>query len=98
MDSLASTRTCFTPGSGGAVTVRYAGAQQRRVMVNVQPGWMYTLADSTVENLGAERAGRGHAQLGRRGVRAGSGGDRDLKVVSTFVGGRVVYEAPGTAR
>jgi hypothetical protein len=26
------------------------------VSVNVQPGWIYTLANSTIENLGAERA------------------------------------------
>jgi hypothetical protein len=31
-------------------------ARRLGVSVNVQPGWIYTLAHSTVENLGAERA------------------------------------------
>jgi len=31
-------------------------AQRLGVSVNVQPGWIYTLANSTIENLGAERA------------------------------------------
>jgi len=31
-------------------------AKRLGVMVNVQPGWLYTLANSTIENLGAERA------------------------------------------
>jgi predicted amidohydrolase YtcJ len=31
-------------------------AKRLGVAVNVQPGWIYTLASSTIENLGAERA------------------------------------------
>jgi len=31
-------------------------AKRLGVSVNVQPGWIYTLANSTIENLGAERA------------------------------------------
>jgi predicted amidohydrolase YtcJ len=31
-------------------------AKRLGVMVNVQPGWLYTLANSTIENLGVERA------------------------------------------
>ena len=33
-----------------------ARAKRLGVLVNVQPGWLYTLANSTIENLGAERA------------------------------------------
>lgn len=33
-----------------------ARAKRLGVRVNVQPGWIYTLANSTIENLGADRA------------------------------------------
>jgi predicted amidohydrolase YtcJ len=33
-----------------------ARAKRLGVQVNVQPGWIHTLANSTIENLGAERA------------------------------------------
>lgn len=41
----------FMLGPGDLERTKYMG-----VSVNVQPGWIYTLANSTIENLGAERA------------------------------------------
>jgi len=56
------------------------------VMVNVQPGWIYTLANSTIENLGAERA-RGAFQFRSMidaGLEPGFGTDLTGIVLETF--------------
>jgi predicted amidohydrolase YtcJ len=56
------------------------------VMVNVQPGWIYTLANSTIENLGAERA-RGafrFRDMIDAGLEPGFGTDLTGIVLETF--------------
>jgi predicted amidohydrolase YtcJ len=63
-----------------------ARAQRLGVMVNVQPGWIYTLANSTIENLGAERA-RGAFQFRSMidaGLEPGFGTDLTGIVLETF--------------
>jgi len=55
------------PAAPGALRIEHFGefmlgpgdlerTKRLGVSVNVQPGWIYTLANSTIENLGAERA------------------------------------------
>ena len=63
-----------------------ARAQRLGVMVNVQPGWIYTLANSTIENLGAERA-RGafrFRDMIDAGLEPGFGTDLTGIVLETF--------------
>jgi predicted amidohydrolase YtcJ len=61
-------------------------AQRLGVSVNVQPGWIYTLANSTIQNLGAERA-RGAFQFRSMidaGLKPGFGTDLTGIVLETF--------------
>ena len=61
-------------------------AKRLGVMVNVQPGWIYTLANSTIENLGAERA-RGafrFRDMIDAGLEPGFGTDLTGIVLETF--------------
>lgn len=61
-------------------------ARQLGVAVNVQPGWIWTLANSTIENLGAERA-RGAFQFRAMidaGLQPGFGTDLTGIVLETF--------------
>ncbi len=63
-----------------------ARAKRLGVMVNVQPGWIYTLANSTIENLGAERA-RGafrFRDMIDAGLEPGFGTDLTGIVLETF--------------
>jgi hypothetical protein len=63
-----------------------ARAKRLGVMVNVQPGWIYTLANSTSENLGAERA-RGafrFRDMIDAGLEPGFGTDLTGIVLETF--------------
>jgi len=63
-----------------------ARAKRLGVWVNVQPGWIYTLANSTIENLGAERA-RGAFRLHdmiNAGLEPGFGTDLTGIVLETF--------------
>jgi len=63
-----------------------ARAKRLGVLVNVQPGWLYTLANSTIENLGAERA-RGAFQFRSMidaGLQPGFGTDLTGIVLETF--------------
>jgi predicted amidohydrolase YtcJ len=63
-----------------------ARARRLGVMVNVQPGWIYTLANSTIENLGAERA-RGafrFRDMIDAGLEPGFGTDLTGIVLETF--------------
>jgi predicted amidohydrolase YtcJ len=61
-------------------------AKRLGVMVNVQPGWIYTLANSTIQNLGTERA-RGAFQFRSMidaGLEPGFGTDLTGIVLETF--------------
>jgi predicted amidohydrolase YtcJ len=63
-----------------------ARAKRLGVRVNVQPGWIYTLANSTIENLGAERA-RGafrFRDMIDAGLEPGFGTDLTGIVLETF--------------
>jgi hypothetical protein len=63
-----------------------ARAKRLDVKVNVQPGWVYTLANSTIQNLGAERA-RGAFQFRSMidaGLEPGFGTDLTGIVLETF--------------
>ena len=63
-----------------------ARAKRLGVLVNVQPGWIYTLANSTIENLGAERA-RGafrFRDMIDAGLEPGFGTDLTGIVLETF--------------
>jgi predicted amidohydrolase YtcJ len=63
-----------------------ARAKRLGVQVNVQPGWIHTLANSTIENLGAERA-RGAFQFRSMidaGLEPGFGTDLTGIVLETF--------------
>ena len=62
-------RELGAPAAPGALRIEHFGdfmlgpgdlerARRLGVSVNVQPGWIYTLARSTIENLGAERGRR----------------------------------------
>jgi len=63
-----------------------ARAKRLGILVNVQPAWLYTLANSTIENLGAERA-RGAFQFRSMidaGLEPGFGTDLTGIVLETF--------------
>jgi predicted amidohydrolase YtcJ len=63
-----------------------ARAKRLGVKVNVQPGWIYTLANSSIENLGAERA-RGafrFRDMIDAGLEPGFGTDLTGIVLETF--------------
>ena len=62
------------------------GARRLGVRVNVQPGWLYTLGHSTVENLGPERARTGFRfrSMIDAGLEPGAGTDLTGIVLETL--------------